>query len=143
MCFVGNGWGEGCDYLTLWGHGTSHIYLLVNWVNIVLDAEPSPETVMTYCQFDSHEQNSGTFSMTSPCQNPNFQTKKYQYLFLRPMYQIVESITDRHWRTLTHRHTWFDQGQPTIQLILLVIEPIQEVKTTLVNLIKMGNRFSY
>ena len=40
-------------------------------------------------------------------------------------------------------HTWFDPGQPTIQLILLVIELIQEVKTTLVNLIKMGNRFSY
>ena len=55
------------------------------------------------------------------------------------MYQIV----DRHRRTLTHRHTRFDQGQPTIQLILLVIELIQEVKTTLVNLIKMGNRFSY
>ena len=33
----------------------------------------------------------------------------------------------------------------TIQLILLVIELIQVVKlkTTLVNLIKMGNRFSY
>ena len=59
------------------------------------------------------------------------------------MYQIVESITDRHRRTLTHRHTWFDQGQPIIQLILLVIELIQEVKTTLVNLIKMGNRLSY
>ena len=42
-----------------------------------------------------------------------------------------------------HSHTWFDQGQLTIQLILLVIELIQEVKTTLFNLIKMGNRFSY
>ena len=41
----------------------------------------------------------------------------------------------------THTHTWFDQGQPTIQLILLVIELIQGVKTTLDNL--MGNRFSY
>ena len=31
------------------------------------------------------------FSMTSPGQNPNFQThKKNQYLFLRPMYQFVE-----------------------------------------------------
>ena len=50
-------------------------------------------------------------------------------------------INYRH--TLTHRHTWFDQGQLTIQLILLVIELIQEVKTTLVNLIKMRNRFSY
>ena len=40
-------------------------------------------------------------------------------------------------------HIWFDQGQLTIQLILLVIELIQEVKTTLVNLFKMGNRFSY
>ena len=59
------------------------------------------------------------------------------------MYQYVESITERHRRTLTHRHTRFDQGQPTIQLILLVIELIQEVKTTLVNVIKMGNRFSY
>ena len=59
------------------------------------------------------------------------------------MYQFVESITDRHRRTLTHRHEWFDQGQPTIQLILLVIELIQEVKTALINLIKMGNRFSY
>ena len=58
------------------------------------------------------------FSMTSPGQNPNFQTKKYQYLLLRPMYQFVESITDRH----TQTHAWFDQGQPTIQLILLVIE---------------------
>ena len=73
--------------------------------------------------------------MTSPGQNPNFQTKKSQYLFLRPTYQIV----DRQ----TQTHTWFDQGQLTIQLILLVIELIQEVKTTLVNLIKMGNRFSY
>ena len=46
------------------------------------------------------------FSMTSPGQNPNFQMKKkYQYLFLQPMYQIVESITERHRRTLTHRHT--------------------------------------
>ena len=55
------------------------------------------------------------------------------------MYQIVDR------QTQTHTHTWFDQGQPTIQLILLVIELIQEVKTnvTLVNLIKMGNRFSY
>ena len=60
------------------------------------------------------------------------------------MYQFVESITDRHKRTLIHKtHTWFDQGQPTIQLILLVIELIQEDKTTFVNLIKMGNRFSY
>ena len=57
------------------------------------------------------------------------------------MYQFVESIRDRHRGTLTH--TRFDQGQPTIQLILLVIDLIQEVKTTLVNLIKMGNRFSY
>ena len=45
--------------------------------------------------------------------------------------------------THTQTHTWFDHAQPTIQLILLVIELIQEVKTTLVNLIKMGNRFSY
>ena len=44
------------------------------------------------------------FSMTSPGQNPNFQTKKYQYLFLRPMYQFVESIIDRHRCTLTQTH---------------------------------------
>ena len=59
------------------------------------------------------------------------------------MYQFVESITDRQTHTHTQTHTWFNQGQPTIQLILQVIELIQEVKTTLVNLIKMGNRFSY
>ena len=59
-----------------------------------------------------------------------FPDKKYQYLFLRPIYQFVESITDTHRRTLTHTqtHTWFDQSQPTIQLILLVIELIQKVK---------------
>ena len=45
--------------------------------------------------------------------------------------------------THTQTHTRFDQGQPSIQLILLVIELIEGVKTTLVNLIKMGNRFSY
>ena len=38
----------------------------------------------------------------------------------------------------THTHRRFDQGQLTIQLILVVTELIQEVKTTLVNLIKMG-----
>ena len=57
------------------------------------------------------------------------------------MYQIAHRQTQTH--THTQTHTWFDQGQPAIQLILLVIELIQEVKTTLVNLIKMGNRFSY
>ena len=57
---------------------------------------------------------------------------------------IVESVTDRNRRTLTHTHIWFDQDHLTIQLILLVIELIQEVKTTLViNLIKTGNIFSY
>ena len=45
--------------------------------------------------------------------------------------------------THTQTHTWLDQGQPTIQLILLAIELIQEVKTTLFNLIQMDNRFSY
>ena len=45
--------------------------------------------------------------------------------------------------THTQTHTWFDQGQLIIQLILLVMELIQEVQTTLVNLIKMANRFSY
>ena len=68
------------------------------------------------------------------------------------MYQIVETITDTDAHSNTAVcvcvwvciwHTWFDQGQPTIQLILLVIELIQEVTTTLVNLIKKGNRFSY
>ena len=34
-----------------------------------------------------------------------FSDKKYQYLFLQAMHQFVESITDRHRRTLTHRHT--------------------------------------
>ena len=58
------------------------------------------------------------------------------------MYPIVDRQTqDAHSHTDTH--TWFDHGQPTIQLILLVIELIQEVKTTLVNFIKLGNRFSY
>ena len=57
------------------------------------------------------------------------------------MYQMADRQTQTH--THTQTRTWFDQGQPTIQLILLVIELIQEVKTTLVNLIKMGNRFSY
>ena len=59
------------------------------------------------------------------------------------MYQFIESITDTDAHSHTDTHTWFDQGQPTIQLILLAIEMIQEVKTTLVNLIKIGNRFSY
>ena len=60
------------------------------------------------------------------------------------MYEFVESITYRQTDRQTNRHThmiWY-QGQPTIQLILLVFELIQEVKTTLVNLIKMRNRFS-
>ena len=43
--------------------------------------------------------------------------------------------------THTQTYTWFDQDQPTIQLILLVTELIQEVKTTLVNLIKMVTDF--
>ena len=81
--------------------------------------------------------------MTSPGQNPNFQTKKSQYLFLRPMYQIVDRQTQTQMHTHTQTHAWFDQGQPTIQLILLVIELIQEVKITLNILIRMGNRFSY
>ena len=59
------------------------------------------------------------------------------------MYQFVESIRQTQTHTHTQTHTWFDQGQPTIQLILLEIELIQEVKSTLVNLIKTGNRFSY
>ena len=59
------------------------------------------------------------------------------------MYQIVDRQTQTQTHTHTQTHAWFDQGQPTIQLILLVIELIQEVKITLNILIKMGNRFSY
>ena len=59
------------------------------------------------------------------------------------MYQSVESITDTGAHSHTQTYTWFDQSQPTIQLVLQVIELIQEVKTTLVNLIKMGSKFSY
>ena len=80
------------------------------------------------------------FSMTSLGQNPNFQTKKIPII----VFAAHVSICRINYReTQTHTHTRFDQGQPTIQLILLVIELIQEVKTTLVNVIKMGNRFSY
>ena len=57
------------------------------------------------------------------------------------MQNQLQMDTDAHSHTQTH--TWFDQGQLTIQLILLVIELIKEVKTTFVYLIKMGNRFSY
>ena len=57
------------------------------------------------------------------------------------MFQFVELQTDTDAHSHTQTHTWFDQGQLTIQLILQVIELIQEVNTTLVNLIKMGNRF--
>ena len=39
--------------------------------------------------------------------------KKYQYLFLRPMYQVVESITGRHRRTLTHTDTHMIWSRPT------------------------------
>ena len=68
--------------------------------------------------------------------------KKYQYLLLQPMYQFVELITDTHRLTLTHRHMIW--SRPTdYSTDLIVIELIQEVKTTLVNLIKMGNRFLY
>ena len=84
------------------------------------------------------------FSMTSPEQNPNFQTENTNICFCSPciyLYNQLQTDTDAHSHTQTH--TWFDQGQPTIQLILLVIELIQDVKTTHVNLIKMGNRFSY
>ena len=66
-------------------------------------------------------------------------------LFAFAAHVSICRINHRQTQTHTHTqtHTWFDQGQPTIQLILLVIELIQEVKTTLVNLIKMGNRISY
>ena len=65
--------------------------------------------------------------------------KKYKYFFLWPMYQFVESITDRHRRT--HRHRQFDHSQLAIQLILLVIELIQEVKTTLLISLKWVTDF--
>ena len=61
-----------------------------------------------------------------------------------PIFVFAAQVSNcRHTDTDAHSHTWFDQGQLTIQLILQVIQLIQEVKTTLVNLIKMGNRFSY
>ena len=84
------------------------------------------------------------FSMTSPGQNPNFHTKIPIFVFAAhvSICRINYRQTQTH-HSHTQTHTWFGQGQPTIQLILLVIELIQEVKTTLVNLIKMGNRFSY
>ena len=43
--------------------------------------------------------------------------------------------------THTQTHTWFDQGQPTIQLILLVIELIQEVKLHLLISLKWVTDF--
>ena len=42
---------------------------------------------------------------------------------------------DVHRRTLTPTDTWFDQGQPTSQLISQEIELIQEVKINLYLLI--------
>ena len=82
------------------------------------------------------------FSMTSPGQNPNFQTKNTNICFFTAHVSICR-INYRQTQTHTHTqtHTWFDQGQLTIQLILLVIELVQEVKTTLVNLIKTGLSF--
>ena len=53
------------------------------------------------------------FSKISPGQNPNFQIKKYQYLFLRPMHQFVETITDWHRCTLTHTDTHMIWSRPT------------------------------
>ena len=72
-----------------------------------------------------------------------FPDKKKIPIFVYAAHVSNCRINYRQTQTHTHIHTRFDQGQPTIQLILLVIELIQEVKTTLVNLIKMGNRFSY
>ena len=81
--------------------------------------------------------------MTSPGQSPNFQTKISIFVFAAHV--SICRINYRQTQTHTHtqKHTWFDQGQPTIQLILLVIGLIQEVKTTLVYLIKVGNKISY
>ena len=114
-----------------WSFGAAKSLMCPKWcvVQLSVIAQGSHKN----CRKKFHD-----FSMTSPGQNQNFQTKKNQFLFLRPMYQFVESITDRHRCILTHRHTY----DLIIQLILLVIELIQEVKTTLVNLIMMGNRFS-
>ena len=51
------------------------------------------------------------------------------------MYQFVESRqTQTH--THTQTHIWFDPAQPTIQLILLVIELIQQVKLHLLTSLK-------
>ena len=77
------------------------------------------------------------FSMTSPDQNPNFQTKKYQYLFLRPMHQFVESRqTQMHTRTQT-QIIWSRPSDYSTDFTSNWTDP-----TILVNLIKMGNRFS-
>ena len=72
-----------------------------------------------------------------------FPDKKNQYLFLRPMCQFVESITDRQRRTLTHRHTHdLIKAKPaTIQLILLVIELINKSKLHLLISLKWVTDF--
>ena len=73
-----------------------------------------------------------------------FPEKNTNICFCGPWIKLQNQLqTDTNAHPHTHTHIWFDQDQPTIQLILLVIQLIQEVKTTLVNLIKMGNRFSY
>ena len=84
-----------------WSFGAAKSFMCPKWcvVQLVVKAQGSHKNL---------RKNFHDFSMTSPGQNPNYQTKKYQYLFLLPMYQFVESITDRHRhrRTLTHRHTY-------------------------------------
>ena len=52
-----------------------------------------------------------------------FPDKKYQYLFFAAHVSVCR-INYRQTQTHTHTqtHTWFDQSQPTIQRILLVIE---------------------
>ena len=71
--------------------------------------------------------------------------QKYQYLFLPPMYQIVESITDRH-EAHSYTDTRMIWSRPTdywTDFTSNSTDSIQEVTITLVNLIKKGNRFSY
>ena len=78
------------------------------------------------------------FSMTSSGQ---ISRQKIPIFVFAALYQLVESITDRHSHTQTH--IWFDQGQSTIQLILLVIELIQEVKKKILSYQNLKNDFSF
>ena len=83
------------------------------------------------------------FSVTSPGQIQISRQKTPIFVFAALVSNCRINYRQTQTHTHTQTHTWFDQGQLTIQLILQVIELIQEVKTTRVYLIKMGNRFSY